>query len=220
MVAGAVLAFFLVPPHQIVRKDGTRVAPVRHPSAASEIKGLYETLKSDYYILLLFPMFWASNWFYTYQQNCYNLYLFNLRGRAFNNIWYWLAQIIGAVLFGVILDNQRLGSRKMRAWIGWGILFVVVNVIVSHSPPSAFNLIDPYACGLIFVIFSGEEVSSFWIVIPTNVRISPTQPQTQLGPKPDSRLMDPSCFHPQLMFMVCNPDPASALLHPYLSILA
>ncbi|KAI5810151.1 major facilitator superfamily domain-containing protein [Peziza echinospora] len=141
MVAGAVLAFFLVPPHQIVRKDGTRVAPVRHPSAVSEIKGLYETLKSDYYILLLFPMFWASNWFYTYQQNCYNLYLFNLRGRAFNNIWYWLAQIIGAVLFGVILDNQRLGSRKMRAWIGWGILFVVVNVIWGGG----FVVLDRYS---------------------------------------------------------------------------
>ncbi|KAF8474633.1 hypothetical protein BDZ91DRAFT_711380 [Kalaharituber pfeilii] len=129
MITGAILAFFLVPPEQIIRKDGTRVAPVRHPSAISEVKGLYQTLISDYYIVLLFPMFWASNWFYTYQQNCYNLYLFNLRGRAFNNIWYWLAQILGAVAFGFVLDNTRLGSRKTRAWLGWGILFVIVNVI-------------------------------------------------------------------------------------------
>ncbi|KAF8445503.1 major facilitator superfamily domain-containing protein [Terfezia claveryi] len=129
MVAGAILAFFLVPPEQIVRKDGTRVAHVRHPSAITEVKGLYQTLISDYYIILLFPMFWASNWFYTYQQNGFNLYLFNLRGRAFNNIWYWLSQIFGAVVFGFILDNVRLGSRKTRAWLGWGILFVIVNVI-------------------------------------------------------------------------------------------
>lgn len=129
MVVGAVLAFFLVPPEQVVRKDGSRVAQVRHPSALSEIKGLYQTLMSDYYIILLFPMFWASNWFYTYQQNGFNLYLFNLRGRAFNNIWYWLSQILGAIVFGFILDNAKLGSRKTRAWLGWGILFVIVNVI-------------------------------------------------------------------------------------------
>jgi len=143
MVTGAVLAFFLVPPEQIVRKDGTRVAPVRHPSALSEIQGLYQTLISDYYIILLFPMFWASNWFYTYQQNCFNLYLFDLRGRAFNNIWYWLSQIFGAVMFGFILDNTSLGSRKTRAWLGWGILFAIVNLIwgagyiVLHRYPDA-----------------------------------------------------------------------------------
>lgn len=131
MVTGAVLAFFLVPPEQIIRKDGTRVAAVRHPSAWSEIQGLYQTLISDYYIILLFPMFWASNWFYTYQQNCFNLYIFNLRGRAFNNIWYWLSQIFGAILFGFLLDNHKLGSRRTRAWLGWGILFVIVNLVVS-----------------------------------------------------------------------------------------
>lgn len=48
-----------------------------------EICGLWETLKTDTYILLLFPFFWASNWFYTYQQNCYQLFYFNLRGRTF-----------------------------------------------------------------------------------------------------------------------------------------
>ena len=82
-------------------------------------------------------MFWASNWFYTYQQNGFNLYLFNLRGRTFNNIWYWLSQIIGAIVFGFILDNVKLGSRKTRAWLGWGILFVIVNVIVRSLPSLA-----------------------------------------------------------------------------------
>ena len=144
MVSGAVLAFFLVPPEQIVRKDGTRVAPVRHPSALSEVKGLYQTLISDYYIILLFPMFWASNWFYTYQQNCFNLYLFDLRGRAFNNIWYWLSQIFGAVMFGFVLDNTSLGSRKTRAWLGWGILFVIVNLVVSILTYLAFFSPLPY----------------------------------------------------------------------------
>lgn len=126
MLAGAFLAFFLVPPDRIIRKDGTRVQRIQHPSAISEIKGLWATLKSDSYILLLFPFFWASNWFYTYQQNSYNVYMFNLRGRTFTNLWYWLAQIIGALMFGFFLDNKKM-SRRTRAISGWVILFAVVN---------------------------------------------------------------------------------------------
>lgn len=129
MCFGAILAFFLVPPEKIIRKDNTRVQKVQHPSALEDIKGLYQTLLSDPYILLLFPLFWASNWFYTYQQNCYNLFLFSLRGRAFNNLWYWLAQIVGALSFGFVLDMKGMTRRK-RAIIGWGVLFVAVMVIV------------------------------------------------------------------------------------------
>ncbi|RPA91172.1 MFS general substrate transporter [Choiromyces venosus 120613-1] len=132
MLCGAVLAFFLVPPEKIIRKDGTRVQRIRHPSMKTEIWGLWETIKSDSYILLLFPFFWASNWFYTYQQNCYQLFYFNLRGRTFTNLWYWLAQIFGALAFGFFLDNQRIRRRK-RAIYGWIILFVAVNAIVSYS---------------------------------------------------------------------------------------
>ncbi|PWW76961.1 MFS general substrate transporter [Tuber magnatum] len=128
MLCGAVLAFFLVPPEKIIRKDGTRVQRVRHPSMKREIYGLWETIKTDTYILLLFPFFWASNWFYTYQQNCYQLFYFNLRGRTFTNLWYWLAQILGALAFGFFLDSQRIGRRK-RAIYGWVILFVAVSTI-------------------------------------------------------------------------------------------
>lgn len=128
MAAGAILAFFLVPPEKIVRSDGTRVQRVQHPTAWAEFAGLYKTLKTDYYIILLFPLFWASNWFYTYQQNCFNLFLFTVRGRAFNNLWYWLAQIFGSIAFGFILDSKRM-TRRTRALVGWGLLFVIVNVI-------------------------------------------------------------------------------------------
>lgn len=125
MVCGAILSWFLVPPQKIVRKDGTRVQRVRHPSIKSELKGLWETLYSDPYIVLLFPLFWASNWFYTYQQNAYNLYMFNTRSRAFSGLWYWLAQIAGSLLFGWFLDNQFM-TRRHRAIAGWALLFVLV----------------------------------------------------------------------------------------------
>jgi len=128
MICGAILAFFLVPPSKIIRKDGTRVQRVHHPSFISEMKGLYQTLFSDPHIILLFPFFWASNYFYTYQQNAYNLYMFNTRSRSFTGLWYWLAQIIGSLFFGWFLDNQRM-SRKNRAIAGWVLLFLVVNAV-------------------------------------------------------------------------------------------
>src|SRR5579859_1688494 len=87
-----------------------------------EFRGLFETLKTDYYILLLFPMFWASNWFYTYQFNGVNAYYFNIRTRAFNSLFYWylpllicltrrLSQIFGAITFGTFLDWSRFNRR-------------------------------------------------------------------------------------------------------------
>ncbi|KAF8244935.1 MFS general substrate transporter [Wilcoxina mikolae CBS 423.85] len=106
MVCGGILAWFLVPPEKIIGSDGTRVQ----------------------HILLLFPYFWASNWFYTYEQNAYNLYMFNTRTRSFTGLWYWLSQIFGSLLFGWFLDNKSW-SRRTRAIAGWGVLFIIVNVV-------------------------------------------------------------------------------------------
>lgn len=96
----------------------------------TELKGLYQTMFSDPYIILLFPFFWASNWFYTYQLNCYQLFMFNTRTRSFTGLWYWLAQIVGAIAFGWFLDLNRL-NRRNRAIAGWGVLFLIVNAVVS-----------------------------------------------------------------------------------------
>lgn len=54
MICGAILAFCLVPPEKIVRKDGTRVQRIRHPSALSVpyypslFKGKREELIDDW----------------------------------------------------------------------------------------------------------------------------------------------------------------------------
>ncbi|RJE21910.1 DUF895 domain membrane protein [Aspergillus sclerotialis] len=66
---GALLACFLVPSDRVLRRDDTRVHQVVHPGFKAHIIGLYTTLRTDPWILLLFPMFFASNWFYTYQFN-------------------------------------------------------------------------------------------------------------------------------------------------------
>ena len=115
----------MVNPKNMIRSDGTKVATPRHPSWKTEILGLYVTLKTDPMILLLFPMFLASNWFYTWQFNDYNAGLFNIRARALNNLVYWIAQVIGSVAIGLLLDQPRL-SRRVRAFAGWAVLFIMV----------------------------------------------------------------------------------------------
>jgi hypothetical protein len=66
---GAILCCFLVPSHRIIRSDGTRVQKIVHPSLKSDLIGLWTTLRDDLWVILLFPMFFASNYFYTYQFN-------------------------------------------------------------------------------------------------------------------------------------------------------
>lgn len=128
MILGAILAFALVSPHKIVRKDGTRVQRVTHPNMLTELTGLVQCLYTDAYIIWLFPFFLASNWFYTYQFNVYQLYMFNTRTRAFTGLFYWLAQIVGSISFGYFLDTKKL-TRRNRALGGWVLLFIIVNVI-------------------------------------------------------------------------------------------
>lgn len=68
-VCGAVLCCTLVPSIKVVRTDGTRVQKVTHPGLKEDIVGLYTTLVRDPWVFAIFPMFFASNYFYTYQFN-------------------------------------------------------------------------------------------------------------------------------------------------------
>lgn len=95
---------------------------MKHPTWASEIKGLWQTLVSDYYIVLLFPMFLASNWFTAYQFNSVNAAYFDIRTRALNSCLYWLSQMIGAFVMGQLLDLPFL-SRTLRARLNLALLF-------------------------------------------------------------------------------------------------
>lgn len=58
----------MVNPRNIIRTDGTKVTTARHPSWKVEIYGLWLAVRDDPLIILLFPMFFASNWFYTWRQ--------------------------------------------------------------------------------------------------------------------------------------------------------
>lgn len=89
---------------------------------------MFEVIKTDVYIVFLFPMFWASNWFYTYQQNGVNAAYFTVRTRALNSILYWFMQIVGAGIFGYSLDYRGL-DRPLKAKICWATLFIFTMAI-------------------------------------------------------------------------------------------
>ncbi|THG97892.1 hypothetical protein EW026_g4204 [Hermanssonia centrifuga] len=125
---GVLIPLLMVDPHKVIRSDGTRVTTPRHPSWKTEFWGLWVALRTDPYIILLFPMFFASNWFYTWQFNDFNGAIFNIRARSLNNLVYWLAQIIGSVSIGFLLDQHRL-SRRLRAFSAWCVLLVMVFVV-------------------------------------------------------------------------------------------
>ena len=128
MACGFILAAFLCNPAYVERDDGSHVIVMKHPSWKSEILGMLSVLKTDWYIVLLFPMFLASNWFYPYQFQDVNLAKFNIRTRALNNVLYWTAQMIGAFIFGYALDTKAV-RRPLKAKINLVVLLAITMAI-------------------------------------------------------------------------------------------
>ncbi|KAJ4245871.1 hypothetical protein NW757_009726 [Fusarium falciforme] len=128
MFFGACLALTLCNAGDIVRKDGSRVILMKNPTWQSELLGLYETLKFEPFVILLFPMFFSSNWFYVYQQNAVNGAYFNTRTKALNSLLYWLFQIIAAGIWGYLLDIESV-RRTIRAKAALAVLFVLTFAI-------------------------------------------------------------------------------------------
>jgi hypothetical protein len=127
-LVGSVIPFFMTKPKDVVRTDGSKLPVPVNPSWKIELIGLYVALKTDPLILLLFPMFFASNWFYAWQFNDFNGSLFNIRTRSLNSMLYWSAQIVGSLIMATVLDKKSL-SRRTRAFIGWAMVFVMVFVV-------------------------------------------------------------------------------------------
>jgi hypothetical protein len=76
--------------------------------------------------------------------NEYNDALFNIRARSLNNLVYWLAQIVGSISIGFLLDQNSI-SRRIRAFAGWTILFIMVFAVhiwayfyQRHASPTPF----------------------------------------------------------------------------------
>ena len=65
---GVLIPMFMVNPKHMVRSDGTKVHQPKNPSWKSELLGLVIAIRDDPWIILLFPMFFTSNWFYTWRK--------------------------------------------------------------------------------------------------------------------------------------------------------
>jgi len=128
MLLGAILALGLCNAGNVIRKDGSKVILMKNPSWKTEIVGLFETIIQNPWVVLLFPMFFSSNIFYTYHLNNMNGAHFTTRTRALNNTLYWSSQIIGATIFGYALDINKV-SRTVRAKASLVSLVVLTFVI-------------------------------------------------------------------------------------------
>ncbi|KAF5361690.1 hypothetical protein D9758_007339 [Tetrapyrgos nigripes] len=125
---GITLPLFMADPKKMIRTDGTKVPIPLEPSWKTQIYGLWVALRTDPMIVLLFPMFFASNWFYTWQFSGYNGAIFNIRARSLNNLLYWSSQIFGAIFMSFVLDSKRL-RRRTRAFSSWVILLLMTFII-------------------------------------------------------------------------------------------
>jgi hypothetical protein len=128
MFLGAVVAFLLCNAQKVVRSDGTHVVLMKNPSWNSEFVGLYQSVRLEPWIILLFPMFWSSNWFTTYQTNSVNGAYFDTRTKALNGLLYWLSQIFGALTFGYCLDIKyfRRTTRAKGALVAMLVLTLAI----------------------------------------------------------------------------------------------
>ncbi|GJJ73623.1 hypothetical protein EMPS_05981 [Entomortierella parvispora] len=115
MVMGALISVFLLPPEKVSRKDGTPVSHIKYSSPILELKSVAR-LFLDWRMLCLIPMFFTSNWIYTYQFTM-NTTNFSQRSRNMNSMFYWFAQIIASLAFGAFLDRAKW-SRTTRARYG------------------------------------------------------------------------------------------------------
>jgi hypothetical protein len=66
MFFGTASTLFILPPSAIIREDGTLVKVEAASSVRKELQNFIKVVK-DKRILLLTPMFFASNYFYAYQ---------------------------------------------------------------------------------------------------------------------------------------------------------
>ncbi|CAK7893895.1 hypothetical protein CAAN1_09S05006 [[Candida] anglica] len=123
MASGSLIALLMLPMDKVIKSDGTRVQTQKFPNWKKEIMGLFKLAYSQPMILLMFPMFFSSNWFYTYQFNAVNADRFTIRTRSLNSLLYWTFQMVGAILIGTILD-LKMFRRSVRAKIGWALVFV------------------------------------------------------------------------------------------------
>jgi hypothetical protein len=98
-------------PNKVFRTDGTKVTTQRQPSWRVELYALWIALKTDPLIILLFPMFVASNWFYTWRWSFLHLTL--LTADAGTSQSSTSTMLRSSISEHVLSTIWHIGSRKL-----------------------------------------------------------------------------------------------------------
>lgn len=109
-------ALLVQQPEKLRRGDGTALATFGRISLSDTIR-ITGRLLTDWRILTLIPCMFAPEMFFPFQASM-NAYAFNLRTRILNSLLNNLIQIPTCIFLGYILDNEKLGPRQRRAFIG------------------------------------------------------------------------------------------------------
>lgn len=126
MLTAIASSWLVLPPHQVVRDDGTIVKIDSAPSPREEVHAFIGMFK-DWRMVALFPMFFASNYFYAYQ-GALTTFLYNGRTRALVALLTGLGSIVGSIIIGLITDDLPMGRRK-RAYAGfWVTVFLTLLI--------------------------------------------------------------------------------------------
>lgn len=173
---GALLAVCMVDSKNVRREDGSHIIAMKNPTWKTELMGLVQTFQTDPYIVMLFPMFLASNWFTTYQFNAVNASNFDVPTRALNNVLYWISQMIGAFTFGWLLDIARI-PRSVRAkgvlvvmlaftMAVWGGGYAFQKTFKREEEPDTMHFTDSGYIGPMFLyIFYGVYDAAFQTMV-------------------------------------------------------
>ncbi len=128
IMVGVALTWTLLPPNRVIRTDGTVVKVEKNLTVREEVHALLSTLKNRN-ILLLIPMFFASNFFYPYQGSI-AFKVFDSSARSVNGVIKSCGQIIGALLLGFLLDKLPM-TRRNRGLCG--LALTTVFTIIAYS---------------------------------------------------------------------------------------
>lgn len=124
MTCGSFMALILiVSPSKVIREDGEPVFMQPQQTFLVELRNALLVV-NDRNMVFLFPLFFASNFFYPYVFNTQTIQ-FNIRTRGINSAVFWGSQMVGAVIFGKVVD--RIAVRGKRAQAVTGFIMVVVS---------------------------------------------------------------------------------------------
>ncbi|KAI0066656.1 MFS general substrate transporter [Artomyces pyxidatus] len=129
MFIGTASTILILPPHKIVRADGTLVKLEAASTPREEVRNLIVVLK-DRRMIALIPMFFASNYFYSYQ-GAVNTFYFDGPTRALNATLEGAGAIVGALVIGFLVLDGSYFKRRTRGYLG--LAFVTITTIIVWS---------------------------------------------------------------------------------------